>query len=161
MSLLLKKFAPGVLCLVVVMSSGCASSSGIGPSIKANAESGVSASAPDTLIACPNSPNCVSSIATDANKLAAAFDLTDAEPSTFQAKLVSAIEADGGVVKEVREGYVWATYTSSVFRFVDDIEWLLNSDATAFDVRSASRVGYSDFGVNAKRVERLRRVVNP
>jgi len=43
-----------------------------------------------------------------------------------------------------------------VFRFVDDIEWLYDLERDQFDVRSASRTGYSDLGVNKKRVERLR-----
>jgi len=147
-----------VLLAGVLMSSGCASPS-FGPSIDADVEPINRNGAPTALVACPSSPNCVSSVATNAQKLVAPFDLSGAELSAFQAQLVSAIEADGGAVKDIREGYVWATYTSSVFRFVDDIEWLFNAEKNAFDVRSASRVGRSDFGVNAKRVERLRNLL--
>jgi uncharacterized protein (DUF1499 family) len=90
----------------------------------------------------------------------APFDLASLSSEDFQTQLIRVVEADGGVVRDVREGYVWATYTSSVFRFVDDIEWLLDSANSRFDVRSASRVGYSDLGANRKRVERLREGMN-
>jgi len=143
------------------MSSACASSVGFGPSIVGIAELEKNTTAPTTLVACPSSPNCASSLATNQEKLVATFKLADKDIKAFQAELVLAIKADGGVVKDEREGYVWATYTSTVFRFVDDIEWLFNADNNAFDVRSASRVGHSDFGVNAKRVTRLLDVLNP
>lgn len=45
---------------------------------------------------------------------------------------------------------------SLIFRFVDDVEFLLDPSASLIHVRSASRTGYGDFGVNRKRVERLR-----
>ena len=43
-----------------------------------------------------------------------------------------------------------------MFRFVDDLECRLDAENRVIHVRSASRVGYSDLGVNRKRVERLR-----
>ena len=54
------------------------------------------------------------------------------------------------------ERYVHATFTSSVLGFVDDVEFLFDSTTNIIHVRSASRSGYYDFGVNAKRVARLR-----
>jgi uncharacterized protein (DUF1499 family) len=61
-------------------------------------------------------------------------------------------------VKIVEEsgGYMHAEATSRVFRFVDDVEFLMRPDGQLVDVRSASRVGYSDFGVNRRRIERIR-----
>ena len=58
-------------------------------------------------------------------------------------------------VVEVTDRYLHAEFTTPVFRFVDDVEFLLAADA--IHVRSASRLGWSDFGVNRRRVERLRR----
>lgn len=140
---------------VAVMSSACASS-GMGPSVDGIVELAEPSAVPASLVNCPSSPNCVSSFSAEPSRQVDAFELGARERSAFQAEIVLAIKADGGVVKDEREGYLWATYTSSVFRFVDDIEWLFNADKNAFDVRSASRVGHSDFGVNAKRVARLR-----
>jgi uncharacterized protein (DUF1499 family) len=45
-------------------------------------------------------------------------------------------------------------------RFVDDVEFLFDDTNKKIHVRSASRVGYSDMGVNRKRVEELRKLLN-
>ncbi|MDB3935375.1 DUF1499 domain-containing protein [Granulosicoccus sp.] len=148
-------YKPAVVCSAL-FAAGCSSSLTQGPSVAAVQDSIQSAAAPESLAMCPSSPNCVSSQAVDEAKRVEAFQLNDASPADYQARLMSAVEADGGVVKDSRDGYVWATYTSSVFRFVDDIEWLYHLGFSVFDVRSASRVGHSDLGVNSKRVERLR-----
>ena len=54
------------------------------------------------------------------------------------------------------ERYIHTEFTSAFFRFVDDVEFLLDDGTRTIHVRSASRVGYSDFGVNRRRVEELR-----
>ena len=143
-----------------VLSTACSSTPTIGPSVAGLVESG-STTPPVRLVECPSSPNCISSVTADTKKQTAPFNLAGLDVVGFQSNLVSAIENDGGVVRDAREGYIWATYTSSVFRFVDDTEWLFNQATNQFDVRSASRVGYSDLGVNRKRVERLRSLINP
>ena len=57
-----------------------------------------------------------------------------------------------------REANYWrAEFTSALWRFVDDVEFLFDDHARRIDVRSASRVGYSDLGVNRKRIEEIRR----
>ena len=62
-------------------------------------------------------------------------------------------------VVEQQERYLRAEFTSLVFRFVDDVEFLIGE--RQIDVRSASRIGHSDFGVNRKRIEHLRRRLSP
>jgi uncharacterized protein (DUF1499 family) len=52
--------------------------------------------------------------------------------------------------------YIHAEETSRVFRFVDDVEFHLRSAEGVIAVRSGSRIGTSDFGVNRRRVERIR-----
>ena len=52
-------------------------------------------------------------------------------------------------------------FISRLMRFRDDVEFLLDREARVFHVRSASRVGYSDLGANAARVERLRALLSP
>jgi uncharacterized protein (DUF1499 family) len=52
--------------------------------------------------------------------------------------------------------YLHAEFTSAVMRFVDDVEFSLDEPARSINVRSASRLGKSDLGVNRKRVEELR-----
>jgi len=57
----------------------------------------------------------------------------------------------------VEEEHYWRIeFRSRVFKFVDDVELLFDRQNKLIQVRSASRVGHSDFGVNRKRVERIR-----
>lgn len=51
--------------------------------------------------------------------------------------------------------YLHAEFTSLLFRFVDDVEFLIDSDNGIIHFRSASRAGHSDFGVNRKRMEAI------
>lgn len=62
-------------------------------------------------------------------------------------------------VMQVTGDYLRAECRSAVFRFVDDLELELRKGEGTVAVRSASRVGYSDFGVNRRRVENLRGVL--
>jgi uncharacterized protein (DUF1499 family) len=52
--------------------------------------------------------------------------------------------------------YIHAEFTSAFFRFVDDVEFYFDSEAKIIHMRSASRIGYSDFGVNRERLEKVR-----
>jgi uncharacterized protein (DUF1499 family) len=53
-------------------------------------------------------------------------------------------------------GYLHAEFRSALFGFVDDVEFRMDETAGRIDVRSASRTGYFDFGVNRRRVEEIR-----
>jgi uncharacterized protein (DUF1499 family) len=55
-----------------------------------------------------------------------------------------------------RDDYLHAEFTTPLLRFVDDVEFLADPAAGVIHVRSASRVGYSDLGVNRRRVRRIR-----
>lgn len=66
----------------------------------------------------------------------------------------------GGKIQEEQDGYLWATFTSRLFRFVDDVEFRMVSSDGIIHVRSGSRKGYSDLGVNRRRVEKLRTLFN-
>ena len=56
--------------------------------------------------------------------------------------------------------YVRAEAVSKWFRFVDDVEVMINDDKAEILLRSSSRVGYSDFGVNRARMEEFTRLLN-
>lgn len=71
--------------------------------------------------------------------------------------ILLAIEATGGTITSRSDTYLSATYMSRLFKFVDDVE--VRQDGELCQIRSASRVGYSDRGVNRKRVETIRRIV--
>jgi uncharacterized protein (DUF1499 family) len=57
---------------------------------------------------------------------------------------------------EEEAGYLHAVCRSRLFGWADDLELRIDTEAGVVHVRSASRVGYSDLGVNRRRVERLR-----
>jgi uncharacterized protein (DUF1499 family) len=62
------------------------------------------------------------------------------------------------VIKE--EGsYLYAEYQSKLMGYVDDVELLLDDKARLVHVRSASRLGRKDFGVNRERIEALRSLI--
>jgi len=105
---------------------------------------------------CPDTPNCVTSLAQDAEHHVEPFAFTG-DPAVALAHLKAALLKEKRVaVKKEQGGYLHAEARSLVFRFVDDIEFLLDADKRVIHVRSASRTGHSDFGVNRRRVERIR-----
>jgi uncharacterized protein (DUF1499 family) len=115
--------------------------------------------AKDGRLAPPKStPNCVSSQA----------DPADAEhyvaPIAFKGDAAAAMAAArkavesmaGATVIRQDGGYLYAEYRTKLMRFVDDVELLYDAKAGVLHVRSASRLGRRDFGVNRARVEALR-----
>lgn len=101
------------------------------------------------LAACPSAPNCVSSeVGAPGDKRVASLS------ASAWGELPSALEEMGGKVTVQEDAYLAAEFGSSLFGFVDDVEFRLTG--TDVQVRSASRVGYSDAGVNAARVADLR-----
>ncbi len=108
------------------------------------------------LAPCPSSPNCVSSDAEDAGHRVEPFALAVPAPDAWRAaREVVAELPRTGIVEETDE-YLHAECRSRVFGFVDDLELHLRGEQGVIAVRSASRVGYGDLGVNRKRVESLR-----
>ena len=60
-------------------------------------------------------------------------------------------------IGEMRPDYLYAEYASALMGFVDDVEFFVDPARSVIDVRSASRLGHSDLGVNRNRIEDLRR----
>ena len=102
------------------------------------------------LIACPGSPNCVSSYESSEEHAIAALD---GNLNQVQQILVA---MDGANIVEQSNNYLYAEFTSSLMGFVDDVEFLYDATSNTTQVRSASRVGYSDMGANRSRVEAIR-----
>lgn len=108
------------------------------------------------LKACPKSPNCVSSQAGDTGHAVAPFPYSDNRAEAYaRLKKVLSQMTRTTIVGE-KEDYIHAEARSLIFRFVDDVEFYFPADEKMIHVRSASRVGYSDLGVNRKRVEEIR-----
>ncbi|MCG2747884.1 MAG: DUF1499 domain-containing protein [Desulfobulbaceae bacterium] len=108
---------------------------------------------------CPDKPNCVSSEEQRADAQVAPLAFQGPPAAAWQA-LKEAVLQTGGEFRQEGDQYLWATFTSKVFRFVDDVEFRMVASENLIQVRSASRLGYSDLGVNRKRVEKLRELFN-
>lgn len=103
---------------------------------------------------CGDKPNCVCSTAeTGSDHYISPITISDLSLQHLQ----QAVEASGGVVVKTENNLVTARYTSTLFGFIDDV--LLLKLADRVDVRSSSRVGYSDMNANRKRVEHLRHLL--
>jgi uncharacterized protein (DUF1499 family) len=73
------------------------------------------------------------------------------------AEIAQAVEAlPGAQIVERRDDYLYAQFTTAMMRFVDDVEFWFEPAANVVQVRSASRVGRKDFGVNRARIENIR-----
>ncbi len=102
---------------------------------------------------CGNKPNCVSTQDSREEHYLEPFELT--ESATLDTIEQAALKLPGAKTA-VKEGdYLRIECTSKIMRFVDDLELKLTGDTLI--VRSESRIGYSDFGVNRKRANLLRK----
>jgi uncharacterized protein (DUF1499 family) len=113
------------------------------------------------LAKCPDKPNCACSEQKDDVKhyidpIAIPQNITfDTLPI-----LKNIILDMDGTIQAESENYVAATFSSSIFGFVDDLEIRIDPVQKVIHIRSAARVGYSDMGVNKKRTESLRKQYN-
>ncbi|MGK0186015.1 MAG: hypothetical protein ACI9R3_001798 [Verrucomicrobiales bacterium] len=108
---------------------------------------------------CPNRPNCVCSESADldAAKIQPLNFSTTPEIAWNSAREV--IVETGGTILADTPGYLAATFSSPLVRFIDDLELRLAESESRIHVRSASRVGHSDMGANRQRVENIRKLL--
>lgn len=112
------------------------------------------------LAACPGTPNCVNSQSQDAQSKIAplAYNST---PNEAMAKLKTVIgDMERTKIITETDNYLYAEFTSKLMGFVDDVEFLVDDQAKVIQVRSASRLGESDLGVNRQRIETIRAKFN-
>ena len=105
------------------------------------------------LAPCPNSPNCVSSFATNAPHLVKPIK---ADLEKIERTLASLNNAN---IVDRSDNYIRAEFKSRFMGYVDDVEFLYDELENISHVRSASRVGYTDLGANRRRVEKIRSIV--
>jgi uncharacterized protein (DUF1499 family) len=110
------------------------------------------------LAACPDSPNCVSSQAPTSDKDHSIAPIAyTGEAMDAIAKLKTLIEGqERTTIVQTSETYLYAEFASKLMGFVDDVEFYADNNAKVIHVRSASRLGQSDLGVNRQRVEEFR-----
>ena len=111
----------------------------------------------DKLAACPATPNCVcSEYADDAEHVIEPIRLAQPVSDETMGQLKSVIAELGGQVVVDSGTYLATTFASSLFGFVDDVEFRIDRDGRVIHLRSASRVGRGDLGANKKRAEAIR-----
>jgi len=110
----------------------------------------------NTLTPCPKSPNCVSSLAEDKQHFIEPIPY-EGETAVTRHELLEILNSfKRARVVSLEEDFIHAEFISSVFRFVDDVEFYFDDAVKVIQVKSASRTGYSDFGVNRRRIEKIR-----
>jgi uncharacterized protein (DUF1499 family) len=105
---------------------------------------------------CPSSPNCVSSDASDEGHAVEPLRIATSPDEAWTTLAEILRERPRTKITARTDRYLHAEVRSALFRFVDDVEFHLRPVEGIIAVRSASRVGYSDLGVNRRRVEGLR-----
>jgi len=109
-----------------------------------------------SLSPCPASPNCVVSQNADAKHTIApiTYNVTRDKARETLLKVLTVVPRTQ-IIKQT-DNYIHAISKSRIFKFVDDVEFYFPSDKSIIHIRSASRVGDSDFGVNRTRLEQIR-----
>lgn len=109
------------------------------------------------LAACPDRPNCVSTFSLSSEH--------QMDPIPFPGSTDHLVEKLKSIVSQLprtrvvhqTDNYLHVECRSFWFRFVDDVEFLIDPEQKLIHFRSASRVGYSDLGVNRRRMETLQK----
>ena len=111
-----------------------------------------------TLRPCPDSPNCVSTLAQSQDSRHAIapyrFSSTKSDAKAALKTVIAGLPRTRLVEED--ETYLHYEFTSLLLRFVDDVEFLFDDETKAIQFRSASRTGYGDLGVNRRRMEDIR-----
>ena len=106
---------------------------------------------------CPSTPNCVSSRDGDRKHFIEPLHFTGSlkEAHTRILNILSSQKRTRVVT--VEENYIHAEAISAIMGFIDDVEFYFDDSQKLIHVRSASRLGYSDLGVNRRRMETIRK----
>ena len=110
------------------------------------------------LAPCPKSPNCVSTQVSDKKHII--------QPLIYSSTLKEAKLKILDIIKSLKrikiiketENYIHSEFRTRTFKFVDDVEFYFDDTEKIIHFRSASRVGWSDMGVNRKRMEKIRKL---
>lgn len=112
------------------------------------------------LAPCPNMPNCVCSYDTD--------PVHQIEPLPYRSTAAEALVDLKAILQQLPKttivsetsNYLYTEFKSALMGFVDDVEFYVDEVAQVVQIRSASRLGKSDLGVNRKRIEMIRAEFN-
>lgn len=108
---------------------------------------------------CSDKPNCVcSEYRSDVDHYIKPITSLQKKNQAITSEVLSIIKSMNGEQITSSDNYIAATFSSSIFGFVDDFEVRVDANQKVVHFRSASRVGYGDGGVNRKRVELFKRL---
>ena len=105
---------------------------------------------------CPDSPNCVSTQAEDHDHWIAPLTYLGDDDIVVETLVRIVEQLPRTRVIRKTQNYLYVEFRSALFRFVDDVEFFVEAESGRVHLRSASRVGHSDMGVNRERIELIR-----
>ena len=109
-------------------------------------------------LTCPQSPNCVSSLASGKQNIAP-FSFDKSDSSQIKEKLLATLHNwPNAEILSSNDQIIITVFTTPWLKFKDDLILIIRPNGMV-DVRSSSRIGYYDFGTNRRRIERLRTVL--
>ena len=108
---------------------------------------------------CPNKPNCVSTKNSNSKSYIEPIRYAGSRVEAKKILFLTLETFKDSRVKNEKDKFIYVEFFSEVFGFVDDVEFYFNKPGV-IEFRSASRIGYSDLGVNRKRMEAIRRKFN-
>jgi uncharacterized protein (DUF1499 family) len=139
------RFFLGPLLLIMIL-WGCSG----GPTERQNSNS-------SGFLDCPDTPNCVSSLAKNPKYRVEPFKLKKDPKTSWDIVKKTVEQLPRTKVVSADNSDIHAECKSMIFRFVDDLTLHLTPSNGIINIRSASRIGYSDLGVNRRHVENLRK----
>lgn len=105
---------------------------------------------------CPASQNCVVSLGADAKHAIDPIEYhVDRNKAREILQKVLTVVPRTSVIEQT-DNYIYATSKSRIFKFIDDVEFYFPPNENIIHMRSASRIGESDLGVNRRRLEQIR-----
>ena len=113
-----------------------------------------------SLSPCDSKPNCVSSLNFDDKNFIAPIPYSGSRDDAKKTliKILKSVNLRGTVISS--GNYIHSEFVSSLFGFTDDVEFLVEDHHREIQLKSASRVGFYDWGMNRRRIETIRRLFN-
>ena len=109
---------------------------------------------------CPESPNCVSTRTQQKSKRMDPIPF-ELDPEEVRKVIKGVVESLPNThLEKESTHYLHYTFKSKIFGFTDDVEFLIDGEQKLIHFRSASRSGYSDLGVNKKRMTEIAKSIN-
>ncbi len=132
----------GLVMAVILTSTACAGVENIGMT-------------EGKLAPCPDSPNCVSTQSEEKGHAMKPLPYLQTREASREKILSILKDMKRTEIVKLTESYIHAEFRTALWRFVDDVEFFLDDTARVVHFRSASRVGYYDFGLNRRRMKRI------